>query len=217
MTSPEKGSGGESADAAKRQLDDVAETVKADAASAKADAMARAETEAERQKDMGAVHLDAFADAVRKAADELGEQDKSAAAQFVREAAGGLESLSSSLREKSVGDLVDNVSRFGRTNPTAFLGGALLAGVALGRFAQASGERSHGSGGAGYRSGFRAADGHGTSSASGDGTASPGPATALANPSGQATVSPAGTSGHAAAARPLPAAVNAGGTTDATR
>lgn len=143
MTSLEKGSGGGSADAAQRRLEDAAETVKADAASTKADAMARAESEAERQKDMGAGHLDAFADAVRKAADELGENDESAAAQFVREAAGGLESLSGSLREKSVGDLVDNVSRFGRTNPTAFLGGALLAGVALGRFAQASGERVH--------------------------------------------------------------------------
>jgi len=171
MTSLEKGSGGGSADAAKRRLEDAADTVKADAAATRADAMARAEAEADRQKDMGAGHLDAFAEAVRKAADELGEKDESAAARFVREAAGGLENLSESLREQSVGDLVHNVSRFGRTNPTAFLGGALLAGVALGRFAQASGERVHGT--TGRARGTASHDG--TQSAAHEATARPFP------------------------------------------
>ena len=109
MTTHDTSPGGGSADEAKRKLEGAAETIKADAAAAKDDAAARAESVAERGKETGAGHLDAFADAVRKAADELGEQDQSAAAQFVREAAGGLESLSGSLREKSVGDLVDSV------------------------------------------------------------------------------------------------------------
>jgi len=202
MTTHDTSPGGGSADEAKRKLEGAAETVKADAAAAKDDAAARAESMAEHGKETGAGHLDAFADAVRKAADELGEQDQSAAAQFVREAAGGLESLSGSLREKSVGDLVDSVSRFGRSNPTAFLGGALLAGVALGRFAQASGERSYGA----------RDSGHGRDS----GMASAGSAMP-SSPSARLTTSPGGTTGHGAAARPFPSAVNTGGNTDATR
>jgi hypothetical protein len=202
MTTNYTSPGGGSADEAKRKLEGAAETVKADVAAAKDDVAARAKSVAERRKETGAGHLDAFADAVRKAADELGEQDESAAAQFVREAAGGLESLSVSLREKSVGDLVDSVSRFGRSNPTAFLGGALLAGVALGRFAQSSGKRSHGAHDAG----------HGREA----GMASTGSAMP-SSPSGRPTASPGGTTGHDAAARPFPSAVNTGGTNDAIR
>ena len=198
MTTNYTSPGGGSADEAKRKLEGAAETVKADVAAAKDDVAARAKSVAERRKETGAGHLDAFADAVRKAADELGEHDESAAAQFVREAAGGLESLSVSLREKSVGDLVDSVSRFGRSNPTAFLGGALMAGVALGRFAQASAQRSHG--------------GHGR----GQGMASTGSAMP-SSPSGRPTASPGGTTGRGAAARPFPSAVNTGGTNDAIR
>lgn len=212
MTTHDTSPGGHSADEAKRKLEGAADKVRADAAAAKDeamaraghakdDALARAESEAERTKEMGAGHLDAFADAVRKAADELGAHDESAAAQFVREAAGGLETLSGSLREKSVGDLVDSVSRFGRSNPTAFLGGALLAGVALGRFAQASGGRHHGASGA---AGGQASASGGTYAGGRRQTETGTPAT------------DSGT-GHVAAARPFPSAVNTGGATDGTR
>lgn len=210
MTTHDTSPDGGSVEAAKRKLEGAAETVRADAAAAKDDALKRAQSEAERGREKGAGHLNAFADAVREAADELGRRDESAAAQLVREAAGGLESLSGSLREKSVGDLVDSVSRFGRSNPTAFLGGALLAGIALGRFAQASGERTHARGGGGH--------GRGTD-ANLDALKKREQGTA-ATPSGlggPAAASPGGASGHGAAARPFPATANAGGTTDATR
>lgn len=128
-------------EAAKARVADVADDVKQSARHAAATAKDEVIGGADRQKDAGASHIDEFASAVRAAADDLGRNDKSIGAQFLGEAAGGLESISSSLREKSVGEIVDTVSRFGRSNPTAFLGGALLAGIALGRFAKASGER----------------------------------------------------------------------------
>jgi hypothetical protein len=216
MTTHDTRPGGGSADEARHRLESAADKVKGDAAAAGEDAMKRAESEAERQKEMGAGHLDVFAEAVRKAADELGERDESAAAQFVREAAGGLESLSGSLREKSVGDLVDSVSRFGRSNPTAFLGGALLAGVALGRFAQASGQRAHGSRNGGYRSGATSAEDHGMSPSRPSDAASSRSATP-SSPGGHATASPGSASGHSAAARPFQSSVTTGGSTDAPR
>lgn len=147
MTDHDPGPGPGPADHTGKDLRDSvdrgAQKVKAEARSAAETARSRATEEAAARKEDGARHIDAFAQAVRKAADELGTQDESVAAQFVREAAGGLETLSGTIRQKSVGEMVDSVSRFGRTNPTAFLGGALLAGIALGRFARASSERAH--------------------------------------------------------------------------
>lgn len=128
-------------EAAKARVANVADEVKQSARHAAATTKDETLAGADRQKDAGASHIDEFASAVRAAADDLGRNDQSIGAQFLGEAAGGLESISSSLREKSVGEIVDTVSRFGRSNPTAFLGGALLAGIALGRFAKASGER----------------------------------------------------------------------------
>jgi hypothetical protein len=83
-------------------------------------------------------HLDAFAQAIRRASDELSEKDQTMAAQLVRQAAGGLESLSRSIGGASMGEMINSVRSIGRRNPTAFIGGAVLAGLALGRFARAS-------------------------------------------------------------------------------
>lgn len=107
--------------------------------------------------------LDTFAQAIRRASDELNESDQTMAAQLVRQAAGGLESLSRSIGGASIQDMVDSVRSFGRSNPVAFVGVSVLAGLALGRFARASAQRGSGdwddsrsewgSGGEGYGSG----------------------------------------------------------------
>ena len=56
----------------------------------------------------------------------------------MKQAADGLESLSRNLADKDPGDLLNAVRDFGRRNPAAFIGGAVLVGVALGRFVRAS-------------------------------------------------------------------------------
>ena len=83
---------------------------------------------------------------------------------MVRQAADGLANLSRSVSGGSTEDMVRAATRFARRNPTAFLTGAALVGVALGRFATASTHRDHdeperrrqpgemGGGGAGYGS-----------------------------------------------------------------
>ncbi len=87
--------------------------------------------------------LDAFASAIRKAADDLGEQDQSFAAKLAGQAADGLQSFSQTLAGKSPEDLLHSARDLGRTNPTAFLAGAILAGVAIGRFARSSADHRH--------------------------------------------------------------------------
>ena len=78
---------------------------------------------------------------MKRAGEDLSERDHTMAAQVVRQAANGLESLSRSVNGATFEDMVDSVRNFGRSNPAAFIGGAVLAGLALGRFARASGHR----------------------------------------------------------------------------
>ena len=105
------------------------------------EAKERASRYAEGQKEAVSHHLDDFAQAIRKASDELSERDQTMASQMIRQAASGLESLSRSVQGSSIDDMLASVRDFGRRNPTAFIGGAVLAGLALGRFARASSQR----------------------------------------------------------------------------
>jgi hypothetical protein len=82
--------------------------------------------------------LSIFADAIRRAGEELGQNDQTMVAGLVGQAAEGLESLSRTVSQKQPKDLLLAARDFGRSNPGAFMAGAVLAGVALGRFARSS-------------------------------------------------------------------------------
>jgi hypothetical protein len=97
-----------------------------------------AEDQAEKVKEATATHMDGFADALRAASDELSKNQSGPAAEFVANAASGLEDLSRSLHGKTTGEMIESVRRFGRDNPMGFLAGSVLAGLALGRFAAAA-------------------------------------------------------------------------------
>jgi hypothetical protein len=60
------------------------------------------------------------------------------AARLVSRAAEGLEDVSRTLADKRPSEMVDGLRDFGRRNPTAFLAGSVLLGVALGRFLRSS-------------------------------------------------------------------------------
>lgn len=100
----------------------------------------------EEGKEVAAGHLNTFANAVRKASDELSANDQGVAARLVTEAADGLQKVANSISGASVDEMMTSVTAFARRNPGALVIGAVLAGVALGRFAKASSERSHGHG-----------------------------------------------------------------------
>jgi hypothetical protein len=90
--------------------------------------------------------LGAFANAIRHAGDELAQQDQSLAGRVVKQAADGLEQISRTVSEKRPEELLDAVREFGRRNPTAFIAGSVLLGVALGRFARSSESHTDGGG-----------------------------------------------------------------------
>jgi hypothetical protein len=95
-------------------------------------------------KETVAFGMSDFAAAVRRASDELGERDQSIAADLVREVAAGLEDASRAIHGRSVGDLTRSITDFARRQPTAFLLGATVAGIALGRFIKATEGRQNG-------------------------------------------------------------------------
>ncbi|WP_157357675.1 hypothetical protein [Mesorhizobium metallidurans] len=75
-----------------------------------------------------------FGGAIRAASEHLANSHHKSASRFALEAAGGLERISSSLRDKPFEDVLREVKSFGAQNPGALMGGSVLAGLALGRF-----------------------------------------------------------------------------------
>lgn len=91
------------------------------------------------QKRSGAQHVDVVARAVRKAAEEL-EQSSPELARYARDAASSVGDVSNALRERSVGELVNDVNGFAKRQPGAFFAAAIATGFALSRFLKSSGE-----------------------------------------------------------------------------
>jgi len=123
---------------AKELIGQAGHALKQEAQSFASAAQDRVRAEAQRGTNVAGKTLGDFANAVRRAGDDLAENDQSPASQLVRRAADGLESLSRNLADKEPGDLLNAVRDFGRRNPAAFIGGAVLLGLAIGRFARAS-------------------------------------------------------------------------------
>lgn len=197
------------AGAASDKLHDAGDALKQHATDAAEQAKVTASSYAEQGVDVAATGLGDFADAVRKAADKLNERDQGIAARLVTQAADGLEQAASSISGSSLDDMMASVQRFARQNPAAFVGVAVLGGIALGRFARSSSERSHAadddwSTTPGYRTGMGGTGGTGGMGGSG-GTSGYRPA-GTSGVRGGAANRPAGSaSGTASAGRPMAA------------
>ena len=96
---------------------------------------------AETGKAAGAGRMEGFARAARRAADDLQEESPQIAG-YVRQAADGLQQASSSVRSRSVGEIMDMVGDFARRQPTAYFGSAVLAGFVLARFVKSRPDHS---------------------------------------------------------------------------
>ncbi|HEU5018523.1 MAG TPA: hypothetical protein VFT69_11205 [Pseudolabrys sp.] len=97
---------------------------------------------AETQKNAGAEQIGGVARAVHSAAQQM-ESDYPHTASYIHGAADRIQRASSSLRERSVDDLIGAFSRFAREQPVTVFGGALIASLALTRFVKSSSERSY--------------------------------------------------------------------------
>ncbi|WP_152047213.1 hypothetical protein [Aureimonas psammosilenae] len=134
---------------AKSAIAGASEDLRKGAADLASTAKQRLADQAEQGKEQASSSLGDFAAAIRKASDELGQRDQSMAAGLVRELATGIEQAAGSIKGQNLQDISRSVTDFARRQPTTFLIGVALAGVALGRFARATGE--HGSQGVSNR------------------------------------------------------------------
>lgn len=130
--------------AAGDKLGEAGQSVKAEAAHFAEQAKDRAVEEIETRKAAVGGGLAEFADALRQASDNLGTGDQTMASRLASQAADGLETLARAVTDRSPEDMLRMIRDFGRSNPTAFVAGAALAGFAAGRFARSSAQHPHG-------------------------------------------------------------------------
>lgn len=93
------------------------------------------------QKAAGADYLGNVAQSMRRAAREF-ESEVPMAASYILQAAAQVETVSSAVKDRDIGELIRNTQDFARRQPTAFLGLAVLAGFGVVRFLKSSGGSS---------------------------------------------------------------------------
>lgn len=60
---------------------------------------------------------------------------------YIREAASGIHTISSSLRDRSIDEMLDDFGRFAARRPAALIGASIIGGFALARFLKSSADR----------------------------------------------------------------------------
>lgn len=93
--------------------------------------------------------VDAVADAVGTAASRLGEMDHEGLADYAGRLASWLSDMSGKLRSRNVDEITADIRGVAERNPALFFIGSIALGLAVSRFAKASGERASPNGAAG--------------------------------------------------------------------
>ena len=153
------------ADTAKDAASDLTQTAKSEAKDLAQQAKSQATEKADQAKGQAAGVLSGVAGALHDTSDSLRDRDQDAFARYADQAATQLDQFTSAVRDRSVGELLDEAERFARRDPGLFLGGAFLLGIFGARFLKASDThtqaRSSGStmGGAGRSATMRSTSG----------------------------------------------------------
>src|SRR3954464_4242087 len=92
------------------------------------------------QKDRATDGLGSVAQAVRQSTQQLRDQKHDTIAGYVEQAADQIEKFSQRLRDKDVGELLDDAQRLARRQPAVFIGSAFALGVIGARFLKSSSE-----------------------------------------------------------------------------
>ncbi len=109
------------------------EQVKEQVEGLKEDTLHKGQKYAEHGKNTAADIATDFADALQSAAGELDSKNRNTSAEYVRLASENIRKASHSLRQKSMNQILNQASSYGKRQPVLFLGGAMLAGYAITR------------------------------------------------------------------------------------
>jgi len=130
--------------AAAEQAKAAARNVMDEAGEIAGDAATRAKSFAEENKGKVAEQIDSLGSVLNKAADELENSNQPMIAGYARQLAGGVQSISTTVRDKGIEELFGMVGDFARRQPALFIGGAALLGFVASRFAVSSARSSRG-------------------------------------------------------------------------
>jgi hypothetical protein len=97
----------------------------------------RVTSRVDEQKNRAADGLGGIADVIRNASNELRNENETLAG-YVDQASDQMRRIADQIRERGVGDMMDDVSRFARRRPALFIGGAFLVGIGIARFLKSS-------------------------------------------------------------------------------
>jgi hypothetical protein len=98
----------------------------------------RATAQLSSQKDRATDGLGSVAQAVRQSTQHLRDNKQDAIANYVEKAADQIDRFSTQIRNRDVGELVNEVQRFARRQPALFVGSAFAIGVIGARFLKSS-------------------------------------------------------------------------------
>jgi len=130
-------------EAARQSAQRIGEEAQREVKGVTSDLQAQAQRMLSDQKEMARGSLSDMVSAIRSAADDLEQHQQSQFANVARSLAGGLEDFSQSIGRRNFQDMLSDAQRFARDHPAAFFGGAVLAGLAVARFAKSSSEHQH--------------------------------------------------------------------------
>lgn len=101
-------------------------------------ARAEGQEQVQHYRDVAADKVDTLADSVKAAAEGMRGDDVAHLSRHISDMASGLGRLSDSLREKSADEILRDVRRVARDNPTLFIAGSIAIGFGITRFARAA-------------------------------------------------------------------------------
>jgi hypothetical protein len=94
------------------------------------------------QKDRATDGLGSVAQAVRQSTQHLRDQQQDTVAKFVEQAADQIERFSTQLKNKDVGELMDDAHALARRQPALFIGSAFALGLLGARFLKSSADHA---------------------------------------------------------------------------
>lgn len=97
----------------------------------------QASTRVNEQKARAAEGLGSVANAIRQASEHMRTENQTLAA-YADRAVDQIQMFADRMRDKDPADMMQDLERFARRNPTAFVGGAFLLGLGLARFLKSS-------------------------------------------------------------------------------
>jgi hypothetical protein len=101
----------------------------------------QANSRVNEQKARAAEGLGTVASAIRQASEHLRTENQTLAS-YADTAVDQIQLFADRMRDKEPAEMIDDLERFARRNPTAFIGGAFLLGIGLARFLKSSETRA---------------------------------------------------------------------------